>query len=324
MAAAGTTTAAPALSTEINNGTVTSWLPLTTAWPSLADCSSQIYTWDGTIMVFDPTFREDQDNTDLYCQPSQMTESWTQSHQTPQLTTTSLEGLACPDMYTTVWSSPVNTASEYVVCCPKSFTPANPKIRAPATDSAFCLSTLTSGQAMSIYINSSSGSDSWFVHSTTTFKSGGTVSAPQINGYAFLTTSSSSSTDTGSVTSSISSSSTSTSATGGSSSGLSTGAKAGIGVGVAVGALGAMALAGALFLLRRYRKRQSAPGTAGTAAQDGQGETVMKMAAPDGSGAPYYTSVKTELPGESNIGGGNGGVHELGPQQPVYEMADER
>lgn len=93
-----------------------------------------------------------------------------------------------------------------------------------------------------------------------TFPKGEIVSAPQINGYilaaAATTTNSKPATDTTSTTP------TSTSATSGTSapstgSGLSPSAKVGIGAGVAGGVLGLLALAGAFFLIRRYRRKMT-------------------------------------------------------------------
>lgn len=124
-----TSTTTTAFMTEVASGTTTSYLPLTSAWPSIADCSSQIWTWDNTMMVFDPTFRQYQTNTNLYCQPPEVTSSWTQVAQTPQLTTTSLGGFDCGGMYSTVASTVINDARTYVVCCPKLvFFSSNTKI----------------------------------------------------------------------------------------------------------------------------------------------------------------------------------------------------
>lgn len=107
---------------ETNGGVVTSWLPVTSAWPSVEPCSAAIYSQVGNIIglaaiAFDPFFGENI-NTELTCLPPFATSWWDQQQQTPAQTVTSLGPLVCPGLYTTATSSILNSMSTFIACCP--------------------------------------------------------------------------------------------------------------------------------------------------------------------------------------------------------------
>ena len=101
---------------ETNNGVVTSWLPLPTAWPSVQPCSTDIYSQvgGGLALAFDPWYGKEID-TRLTCLPPAATLWWSQS---PGQTVTSLGPLACPELYTTGTTSVINSQSTFIACCP--------------------------------------------------------------------------------------------------------------------------------------------------------------------------------------------------------------
>ena len=103
---------------ETNNGVVTSWLPVPTAWPSAPPCSTEIYTQigGGVARAFDPFYGKEID-TQNTCLPPAATLWWSQA-QGPAQTVTSLGPLLCPEMYTTGTTSVLNSLSTFVACCP--------------------------------------------------------------------------------------------------------------------------------------------------------------------------------------------------------------
>jgi hypothetical protein len=107
---------------ETNGGIVTSWLPLTSAWPSVAECVtggiySQIGANGALAIAYDPYYGMSIDRS-LTCLPPFATAWWSQTTTTPLLTHTSLGPFVCPGGYTTATSSVVNDISTFVGCCP--------------------------------------------------------------------------------------------------------------------------------------------------------------------------------------------------------------
>ena len=105
---------------ETNFGVVTSWLPVPTAWPSVEQCSSAIYSQygsGGVAIAFDPYYGLNIDQ-ELTCLPPDVTSWWDQKTQTPVQTVTSLGPLVCPGLYTTALSSALNSLSTFIACCP--------------------------------------------------------------------------------------------------------------------------------------------------------------------------------------------------------------
>jgi hypothetical protein len=127
-----TTTTRPA---ELNDGIWTSWLPVTTAWPSQAACDTAIWARVGINTdsgywpyIFDPEYGQSVANTPT-CLPPAATQWWEQTPDTdlPQITSYSLGPLVCPEAYTTVTTTVVKSSSTSVICCPRyTHPPPNP------------------------------------------------------------------------------------------------------------------------------------------------------------------------------------------------------
>lgn len=107
---------------ETNGGLVTSWLPITSAWPSIAECAtggiySQIGS-NGALAIADDPYYGVSIDTSLTCLPPVATSWWSQTTATPLLTRISLGPIVCPGGYTTAITSAVNDISTFVACCP--------------------------------------------------------------------------------------------------------------------------------------------------------------------------------------------------------------
>jgi hypothetical protein len=103
---------------ELNNGILTTWLPLTTPGPSVsAACSSEIYVvpLHTTLAAFDPWYGQNV-NSELSCLAAEETLWWDQS-QGPS-TTTFLGPFACPNGHTTAATSLFREGTTLVGCCP--------------------------------------------------------------------------------------------------------------------------------------------------------------------------------------------------------------
>ncbi|KAH7166525.1 hypothetical protein EDB81DRAFT_782397 [Dactylonectria macrodidyma] len=251
---------------EENGSLVTSWMPMSTAWPSSSGCGD--YWWKvvpNTVAAWDPGYGLFVD-TDLTCQPPQLTSWWNADINVDVAKTQmSIGPVICPEAYTTASTQVrvVNGESRtFVACCPSSY---SFRFAASAGDTNQCASDLEEGQVIS-YVTSDADSETW-LPVTETLTEASVVWGIQVNGWLFPeeTTSVSSETTSASsgstaATTDATSSQTSAAATqtsdteADSSSGLSTGAKAGIGAGVGVVALGLIAVA-AFLLLRRRRTR---------------------------------------------------------------------
>ncbi len=108
---------------ETNSDIVTSWLPVTSAWPIVPECQtggiySQSSSNVGAIHIaYDPFYGIIIDKP-LTCLPPYATLWWGESTATPLFTKTSLGPLVCPVAYTTAYSSTINAQSTYIACCP--------------------------------------------------------------------------------------------------------------------------------------------------------------------------------------------------------------
>lgn len=105
---------------ETSGGVTTSWLPLTTAGPTLSsECLNAIYLAtanNASIQAFDPWYGQNVD-TALQCLPAQQTTWWEQ----PDLSASTLWNLgplACPNGYTKATTKSVNSISTILACCP--------------------------------------------------------------------------------------------------------------------------------------------------------------------------------------------------------------
>jgi hypothetical protein len=111
---------------ELRNGVWTSWLPVSTAWPSQAACNSAVWI-RGSIeasggsfpYVYDPAYAQSVANT-LTCLPPQATKWW-QGATTVSNTVTSfsLGPIVCPAAYTTASVKVISSSTTSVMCCPR-------------------------------------------------------------------------------------------------------------------------------------------------------------------------------------------------------------
>ena len=114
-------------STELNKGVLTSWLPLTTAWPAHPACSTKAWVRFSQIIpsvaewpyIYDPAYAETVDDS-VTCLPPRATSWWqgANTHTNP-VTSYSLGPIVCPEDYTTATTTVVSTGSTSVVCCPR-------------------------------------------------------------------------------------------------------------------------------------------------------------------------------------------------------------
>ncbi len=116
---------------ETNSDIVTSWLPITSAWPAVPECQtggiySQIGDNGALQIAYDPFFGISVEPS-LTCLPPFATLWWSESTTVPLFTKTSLGPLVCPEAYSTAYSSTLNAQSTFVACCPSlaSYFPRN-------------------------------------------------------------------------------------------------------------------------------------------------------------------------------------------------------
>ncbi|KAG6358757.1 hypothetical protein INS49_012276 [Diaporthe citri] len=112
------TSATPFLTTE--NGATTSYLPLTTAWPSAGtDCASGVYQQIGGIFLgWDPWYAQNVDNRLSTCWPPEASAWWTQA----ALPTTVLGPVfTCPEAYYEAYTSTLDSHTKQTICCPSHY-----------------------------------------------------------------------------------------------------------------------------------------------------------------------------------------------------------
>lgn len=282
---------------ETNDGIVTSWLPLTTAWPSISQCDTALYNIGPdpvfSLVAYDPFFGLHVD-TRLTCLPPAATTWWYSQNQTPLLTVTSIGPVICPEAYTTASTSDGGSGSTLVMCCPSSYAFFG-STEPPGLGQ--CRSDFTNKQVVTYSDWSVNPTGPFFMNSTQIHIISSTLIqvalAVPVNGWLFAssttattTSASTSNTDTLSITSSTSippasASSTSTLSIASSTSippeipavsasiaqkstGLSSGAKFGIAIGVVFTVLGICCLAGAILFVRKHSKRSKSLRGAGT------------------------------------------------------------
>ncbi|KAB8234047.1 uncharacterized protein BDW43DRAFT_66959 [Aspergillus alliaceus] len=251
---------------ETNGGTVTSFIPLTTAWPASSGCASYFRLNGPSLMAYDPGYGLEI-NTDVICGPPALTTWWEQGRLGgggPYHTAVSIGPLTCPEDFSTVVSSVKDSSSTLAMCCPSEYYLAD---GSPGKIQGNCLSRVSSGMILTYASTPSGDSTAWKIVTTTLSKSS-TVGAIAVVGWniKFPGTTTSTTASTTSINKSTSASATpsisseiatsTTSSTSGSD--LTTGTKVGIGVGVGVGALGVIALLVALYFYT-HRKERTIP-----------------------------------------------------------------
>ncbi|QDS77137.1 hypothetical protein FKW77_001191 [Venturia effusa] len=211
---------------EVNFGTTTSWIPLTTAWPSSTGCASSFYLHPGQPYPYgwDPGLGYFLGQTQK-CQPAAVTAWHEQGNQHQDgFTRLSIRPIVCPAAYTTAVTSINSVSSTMVVCCPSSYD----------------LIGYESGRT------EVSTSDA-IVTTSLAVTSSTSINAIIISGWNVATA-------TSTLSTTLLASQNPTKVPPTASGGLLSGAKAGIGIGVTLGAVGILSLIGAFFLLRRRQK----------------------------------------------------------------------
>lgn len=101
------------------SGTTTTWLPITSAWPSVAAC--QTIVWNNPVYtqyndVNDPGYGILVDKA-LTCLPPVAT-TWWESQPNDGVNTYNLGPIVCPSAYSTATTSTKGIGSTWVACCP--------------------------------------------------------------------------------------------------------------------------------------------------------------------------------------------------------------
>ncbi|KAH8769060.1 hypothetical protein F5883DRAFT_553407 [Diaporthe sp. PMI_573] len=263
-------------------GTPTIFLPLPTPYPSEEGCGTNIYQWMSTppmFVVWDPFYGRGIVTDATTCHPPQVTTWWFQS--SDALLYTALgPTFACPEAYSTVTTTVIESSVQQVYCCPSQFTflstlPNKGEVFAGEHFPSQCTSMLTEGQTLSWFTGMDSGTS---LSSTTVFTSQATMVAVPVNGFNIATSSQTSQQDstavatsqtttaTSSQTSASSQSSSSSASSQSSSSSASSQSSSfsassgtstlGLSIGITLGVVFAVLLLGiAAFILWRRRRR---------------------------------------------------------------------
>ncbi|KAB8255367.1 hypothetical protein BDV32DRAFT_142082 [Aspergillus pseudonomiae] len=272
---------------ETSDGTVTSFIPLTTVWLPPSGCASYFRLNGPSLVAWDPGYGLDID-TNVRCAPSAVTTWWEQGALGgggSEHTAVSIGPLTCPENFSTVASSVKNGSSTLAMCCPSGYYLAN---RTPGKVNGDCLSDVSSGMTLTYASTPYSDKTAWKTETTTVSKSS-TVGAIAVVGWNIrfatptptLTPTATSTTTSG--TRSASSETTTSITTSSTHGDLTIGAKVGIGVGVGVGAIGVIALLVALYFFKHRKRRAPA-------------ELPAELPAPDPRQPPMYQPVWPPVP----------------------------
>ncbi|KAI1140526.1 hypothetical protein F5Y05DRAFT_320477 [Hypoxylon sp. FL0543] len=238
---------------ETNRGIVTSWIPITTAYPHQPGCDDYLWKFvPSVIAAWDPGYGVSV-KTDATCLPKPVTTWWLQDHFGPiQETVLSIGPVTCPQDYYTATASAKDTSSTLVACCPLNYDFVN--LMAPGSTGQ-CTSGVKKGNVVTY-----AQSDSVWKITSSTVTADTTVAAIPVNGWTFAIPTDSSAAGASGCDASVSAAPENHAATGNAScnavggSGISSGAAAGIGVGVSLGVTGLAALGAGLFMMFRTRK----------------------------------------------------------------------
>ncbi|KAB5572791.1 hypothetical protein GE09DRAFT_684292 [Coniochaeta sp. 2T2.1] len=242
---------------ETNAGIVTSWVPITTAYPSVQGCDQLYYSVvANTVAAWDPGYGINV--ADSSCLPRAATTWWNQGNLGRNTETVmSIGPITCPQAFYTARTSVKDSSSTLVGCCPIGYTFAS---FLGNGNTGQCVSDLNAGQLITYAARNSVGR--WVI-STQTILDKTTVAGIPINGWQFAqqtgTASTACATSTITVAASPNSNITS------SDNGLSSGAKAGIGVGVSLGVIGLLTLLAGIWMMMRARRRDNDYGAAAVA-----------------------------------------------------------
>ncbi|KAF7902398.1 hypothetical protein EAF00_002301 [Botryotinia globosa] len=336
---------------QTSSATITTWLPLSTAWPSTAACSSLVYVGSGKdagkVFGWDPLYQAVLDTGSPRCFADEMASWWLE----PSSVTISLgPTFNCPAAYSTVATSVHSAGVTQVFCCPTDY---NLSVLIPSHSygdyPTQCMSTLTAGEILT-YQTANGGI---FQPTSLTVSSTLSVHGEHINGwniddavFASMIGSSQTATTTSSITTTsptnsaytttpresgaamttkISESVTSSPSSNSQSSSppappaspkpnTSTALAAGVGIAAAVIIIG---IAAAVFLLMRRRKKRAHDVT-----QEIDSKEIYTSPPSFGRGpGPAANELSNEIPPREMDGGINVIMKEYyAPRQNVHEM----
>ncbi|TGO68019.1 hypothetical protein BOTNAR_0031g00040 [Botryotinia narcissicola] len=135
---------------QTSSATITTWLPLSTAWTSTAACSSLVYVGSGKdagkVFGWDPLYQAVLDTGSPRCFADEMASWWLE----PSSVTISLgPTFNCPAAYSTVATSVHSAGVTEVFCCPTDY---NLSVLIPSHSygdyPTQCMSTLTAGEIL--------------------------------------------------------------------------------------------------------------------------------------------------------------------------------
>ncbi|QSZ29616.1 hypothetical protein DSL72_004132 [Monilinia vaccinii-corymbosi] len=253
---------------QTSSATTTTWLPLSTAWPSTAACSSLVYIGTGKdagkLFGWDPLYQAVLDTGSPRCFADEMVSWWFG-------TTISLgPTFNCPAAYSTVATSVHSAGVTQIFCCPTDYKLSTLIPSHTAGDYPNqCMSTLSSGDILK-YQTPTGGiyQPTTLTVSETLLVHGEHINGWNIDGAVFaamtgapqnsLSTASLSSSPSKTLESITAPSSPSTSTPNTKSSGVSPALAAGIGVTTGIIVIG---LAAALSILIRRRKKSAGTDT---------------------------------------------------------------
>ncbi|KAI1408462.1 hypothetical protein F5Y13DRAFT_172512 [Hypoxylon sp. FL1857] len=238
---------------ETNRGVVTSWIPITTAYPHQPGCDTYLWKYvPSVIAAWDPGYGISV-KTGATCLPKPVTTWWLQDRFGPiQDTVLSIGPVTCPQDYYTATASAKDASSTLVACCPLHYDFVS--FMGPG-NTGQCTSEVKKGDVVT-YAQRSSG---WKITSSSA-TADTTVAAIPVNGWTFATPTDSTAAAASSCDASVSEALANHLATGNAScdavgsGGISSGAAAGIGVGVSLGVTGLAALGAGLFMMFRTRR----------------------------------------------------------------------
>ncbi|KAI0885528.1 uncharacterized protein GGS22DRAFT_130280 [Annulohypoxylon maeteangense] len=239
---------------ETNQGTVTSWIPISIAHPHQAGCDKYLWKYvANTIAAWDPGYGISV-QTDATCLPKPVTTWWLQDRFGPiKETILSIGPITCPQDYYTATASAKDSSSTFVACCPLNYDFVS--AMAPG-DTGQCTSDVKKGGIITFAQKDAN----WKVTSSTATQAM-TIAAIPVNGWSFATpTNSAAENDTDICAASVSdalanhiaASTASCDAT--NDGGISSSTAAGIGLGAFFGVTGLAALGAGLFMMFRARK----------------------------------------------------------------------
>lgn len=115
---------------ELNNGIITSWVPLPTLalapYRSSCDSAFRLETLSGSItniVAYDPWYGQAIDTNYRGCLAAEQTQWWAQEKM--PTTMFNLGPFGCPTPYTTATTSSVGVGTTMVACCPRYAFPAS-------------------------------------------------------------------------------------------------------------------------------------------------------------------------------------------------------